>query len=126
MVKAFSRSSSRSFYGFEVTIVCYLSSSNSPNSFDRIEFGRVRRKKNTDKAMLILYKKCFQVPCFVPGCIVQNKKYFPLGTLKKVVKKISKGIGVECRSLLGQEREPVFRLIAPKNPIFWRVEAEIT
>ena len=80
-----------------------MPASDSPHSFDWIEFGRVRRQENTYQTVLILYEKVSQISCLVPTGIVQNKIQLPLCMLKKIMEKIAEGLGIECGDLFGQK-----------------------
>ena len=94
-----------------------LSASDSPDSFHRVEFGGIRRQKDTDYTVSIRAEQLFQSLRFVPSRIVQNKVDFPLSGLKKITDKVAKGLCVESGSFSGEE-SPRFEVECPEEAHF--------
>jgi len=87
----------------KITVVGYLATSDPPDSFYRIEFGRIGWKKDEDQALLICLEEFLELFGSVPSGIVQNKKDFALSRLEQITNKIAESLSTECRSFLSHK-----------------------
>ena len=57
----------------EITVMGDLPTSDSPHSFDWIEFRGIRWQEEAHQPVLVAGEEVFQISCFVPTGIVENK-----------------------------------------------------
>lgn len=100
--------------GREVAIVGNPSPSYPPDSFDRIQFGRVGRQEDENEPLLVLNEKLLQDSCPVIFGIVQNKADLTTGAMQEIREEIAKGLAIECSSLLG-EKSASFQVQRPEE-----------
>ncbi len=95
----------------------YLSTSNPPYSFYRIEFGRICWQENKYQPIPIRLEEVFEISRPVPSGIVQNKAEFSLSRLKEITDKVAEGLGIESGSFFGKEAT-CFQVEGPEEAHF--------
>jgi len=83
--------------------VGHLPASDSPDSFDGIQLGRVGRQEDPRQAILVVEEKVFQMSRPVPGGVVQDKVDLATGVLQEIREEIAKGLAVEGGGLSGEK-----------------------
>ena len=78
----------------------YLATNDSPDSFYRIELGRIGRQKDEYQPLPIGVEEVFQVFGSVPSGIVQNKKDFALSRLEQIPSKVAESLSTESGGFL--------------------------
>ncbi len=91
----------------------YLATSDPPDSFDWIEFGRVGWQKDKYQTLLIGLEKLFEYFGSVPSGIVQDNVQLAAGALEEIAEEVAEGFGVECGGLLG-DQAPRFQVQCPE------------
>jgi hypothetical protein len=87
----------------EIPVVSYLSASDPPDSFYRIEFGRIGWQEDKYQAIPIGLEEVFEIFGSVPSGIVQNKIDFALSRLEKITDKVAKSLSAESGRFLGKK-----------------------
>jgi hypothetical protein len=72
--------------------VGYLATSDPPDSFYWIEFGRIRWQKDKYQTLLIGLEKLFEYFGSVPSGIVQNQIDFALSRLEQITNKVAESL----------------------------------
>ena len=81
----------------------YLATSDPPDSFDRIEFGRIRWQKDKFQALPIGFEEFFELFRSVPSGIVQNQIDLTLSRLEQITNKVAESQSVESGCFLSHE-----------------------
>jgi hypothetical protein len=80
--------------------VGYLAASDPPDSFDRIEFGRIGWQKDKYQPLLIGLEELFEYFGSVPSGIVQNQIDLVLGRLEQITNKVAESLSAESGRFL--------------------------
>ena len=78
----------------------YFAASDPPDSFDRIEFGRIRCQKDKYQTLLIGIEKLFECFGSVPSGIVQNQIDLSPSRLEQITNKVAERLSAESGSFL--------------------------
>ena len=81
----------------------YLAASDPPDSFDRIEFGRISWQKDKYQTLLIGLEKLFEYFGSVPSGIVQNQIDLALSRLEQITNKVAESQSAESGCFLSHE-----------------------
>jgi hypothetical protein len=87
----------------KITVVGYLATSDPPDSFYRIEFGRIGWQENEYQAMLIRLEKWFEILGPVPSGVVQNQIDFALSRLEQITNKVAESQSTESGGFLSHK-----------------------
>ena len=81
----------------------YLAASDPPDSFDRIEFGRIRWQIDKFQALPIGFEEFFELFGSVPSCIVQNQIDLALNRLEQIMNKGFESLSAESGRFLSHK-----------------------
>ena len=103
--------------GLEVAIVGNLPPSDSPHSFDWIEFGRIRWQIDKFQALPIGFEEFFELFGSVPSGIVQNQIDLALSRLEQIMEKVVESRSTESGGFLGHKLTG-FQIECPEEAYF--------